>query len=297
MRRGLLVAVAVAGALGWAPGAPAQVAAPAPCPGTFQVLHDDRIGQLSLIAGPYTITVADPATLSCADAAGRLSRFLQDVDGVMPRPWTFDLGTSSFTAGDGRAFTVARAAAPSGGGGTHPAGGVTRCPGTFRVLHDDRIGKLRLAAGSYSITPASGQISCATASARFASFLHDFDGRLPRPWTLNTQTATFTRTAGVGFRVKRVATRSAGSGSGTSPQGRRCGGEPFSIDFRNRLGGLRIPPGAYRVYVLNRTRCAPAEAALGRLLNLRRLPGTWTVDSSTATFSRNGVARFRIERL
>ena len=296
-RRRLVVLALVAGALGWSPAAQAQVAAPAVCPGTFQVLHDDRIGGASLAAGAYTITVLDPAALSCADAATWLARFLQDYDGLLPSPWIHDLGTSAFTAGDGRAFTVARAAAPSGGGGVHPSGGVTRCPGTFQVLHDDRIGPLALPAGSYSITPSSNRISCATAAARLAGFLQDFDGRLPRPWTLAAQTGTFTRTPGVGFRVKLVTTKSGGSGSGTSPRGRRCGGEPFSIDFSTRLGGLRIPAGAYRVYALGGTRCVPAEAALGRLLDLDRLPGTWQVDVDTATFSRSGRARFRIELL
>ena len=297
LRRATLLLALVAATFGWGPPAQAQVAAPAVCPGTFQVLHDDRIGLLTLTAGHYTITVADPAALSCADAATWLSRFLQDYDGVLPRPWIYDLGTSSFTAGDGRAFTATRASTPSGGGGVHPSGGVTRCPATFQVLHDDRIGQLRLPAGPYTITPASSQISCATASARFTAFLNDFDGRLPRPWTLNAQTGTFTRSPGVGFRVKLAPAPSGGGGGGVAALGRRCGGEPFSIDFPNRLGGLRIPAGAYRVYVYGRLRCVPAEAAFGRLLNLRRLPGAWAVDAATATFSRAGVVRFRIELL
>ena len=64
---------------------------------------------------------------------------------------------------------------PSGGGsGTHPTG--NRCPGTFRVLNNDSIGKLRLRKGPYRITlvgrgsPASAPRSCSR------SFLQDFEG-------------------------------------------------------------------------------------------------------------------------
>ena len=48
------------------PSASAQ--APAPCPGSFEVLHYDQIGALELTPGPYSITVLDQAALTCADA-------------------------------------------------------------------------------------------------------------------------------------------------------------------------------------------------------------------------------------
>jgi hypothetical protein len=92
-----------------------------------------------------------------------------------------------------------------GGGGTHPAG--NRCPGTFRVLNNDMIGKLRLPKGPYRITLLSGGgLSCQGASAQFTRFLQDFTGVLPRPWVLNVKTATFTRgrDSSTGFRVKPV---------------------------------------------------------------------------------------------
>ena len=59
---GLLISAAALMALGAA--GPAQAAPPQACPGTFQVLHDDHIGNLSLKAGPYVITVQDPSVLS-----------------------------------------------------------------------------------------------------------------------------------------------------------------------------------------------------------------------------------------
>jgi len=94
-------------------------------------------------------------------------------------------------------------ARPSGaGGGTHPT--ADRCRGTFRVLNNDSIGKLRLRKGPYRITLVNRGLSCRRASQLFTSFLQDFEGDLPRPWKLNVQTATFTRggSRSPGFRVK-----------------------------------------------------------------------------------------------
>ena len=73
-------------------------------------------------------------------------------------------------------------------------------------MHNDRIGKLRLPRGPYLIT-ALGNVSCAQASAQFASFLeNDYTGLLPRPWRLRVTTGTFLRGSGSenGFRVKRA---------------------------------------------------------------------------------------------
>jgi hypothetical protein len=72
------------------------------------------------------------------------------------------------------------------------------------VVHDDRIGRLRLPAGQYRIT-AFGNVSCAQASTQFTSFLaNDYTGVLPRPWRLRVATGSFLRGSGSanGFRVK-----------------------------------------------------------------------------------------------
>jgi hypothetical protein len=270
--------------------APAQAQTPAACPATFAVLHDDRIGTLQLAAGNYTLTVTG---ISCADAADRFRQFLQDFDGRLPAPWQLDAATATFT-GASQAFSVAAAATPSGGGGgKHPATG-TRCPGTFSVLHDDRIGRLRLPAGQYTITLLSvGRLSCARASARFTRFLQDYDGILPGRWIVDDETGTFLRSLHVGFRVKPTGLPP----SGESPVGTRCGGDAFSIDRAHRFPGLRVRPGAYRIWAIG-TSCNTAAQQLGRLLNLTqgRLPRGWTLDATTATFSRRGARQFRIER-
>ena len=194
-----------AGALSAVPASAAQVpTAPATCPATFQVLHDDHIGQLAVPKGTYTLA---PQGLTCARAANRLAAFLQDFDGRLPTPWTLDTTTATFQRGTtGAGFSIARTApqpTPTPGGGTAPAGG--QCPGSFQVEHDDRIGALRLPAGPYRMTiAASGRPTCAKGARLLARFLDRPDGKLPRAWTLNATTGSFAKANGAGFRIKPV---------------------------------------------------------------------------------------------
>lgn len=286
----LILAVAV-GALALTPTANAQTQAPpAACPGTFQVLHNDTIGTLSLRAGAYTITVANPAVLSCATASSRFTRFLEDFDGVLPGTWVYDFASGQFVANGGRAFSVAFTGTGGGGGG---GGGTTGlCPSTFQVLHDDSIGALSLPAGPYSVTVKG--LTCPAASKLFASFLQDFDGVLPRPWRVNGQTGRFTRSSTVNFRVKPATSPSGGGRS--FPNGTRCGGAPLSIDATTTIAGLKIRAGAYRVFKL-RGSCNGQEQAFGRILDLGRLPRAWTLNVQTAQFNRSGRGQFYIQRL
>jgi hypothetical protein len=189
------------------PAASASAQSPTVCPATFHVLHNDSIGALKLQAGHYQVTVR--GGLSCARSSELFARFLEDYDGVLPRPWRINVAAASFNRGNGRVgFSVARVNTPSGGGGggRHPISG-RLCPGTFRVLHNDRIGSLRLPKGRYTITVlALNAPTCGRASRLFTNFLdNDYAGILPRPWALDPQTATFRRGAGnFGFRVKPV---------------------------------------------------------------------------------------------
>ena len=218
---------------------------------TFQVLHDDRMGRLKLPEGPYTITVR--GGLSCASASDLFRQFLEDWDGKLPRPWVTNVSTATFTRGSNGAigFSVKRASnhGGGGGGGHHPANGAS-CPSFFRVLHNDRIGNLKVAAGNYRITIlAVGRISCASASRLFAQFLQDFDGRLPRPWILDVQTGSFLRgSAHVGFRVKRASGKPVNpNGGGTHPAERHAlqGDLPGAAQRPNRLpeAAARSVPG------------------------------------------------------
>jgi hypothetical protein len=178
------------------------------CPGTFRVLHDDHIGTFAVPQGNYRLTLLGVGRVSCSRAARYLARFLDDYDGILPRPWFIDVETGSFMRGSRNVgFRIKELAGPphpsGGGSGTYPRG--KRCPGTFRVLHDDTIGRLRLAGGRYRITLIGG-LSCRRAAALLGRFLEAFEGDLPRPWRLNVQTASFTGASRTtGFRIKPVS--------------------------------------------------------------------------------------------
>ena len=99
-----------------------------------------------------------------------------------------------------------------------------RCAGTFRVLHDDHVGRLELPRGSYRITIlASGRPSCAQASALFTRFLEDFDGKLPGGWRVAAASSTFMRAPGVGFHVARGGTGGGEGEGGETEQGEGAG--------------------------------------------------------------------------
>jgi hypothetical protein len=207
-----IVALCALAALFVAMAAPSRAdAARVRCAGSFRVLHDDRVGRLALPRGNYRITILASGRPSCAQASALFTRFLEDWDGRLPGGWRVAAGASTFLRAPGIGFHVARAGRGGGEGGEEEAErggngvhGRFACPGSFRVLHNDRIGLLRLAKGPYWIFLLQRRgLSCAQASRLFSRFLEDFDGTLPPPWVLEPQTASFRRSAsGVGFRVK-----------------------------------------------------------------------------------------------
>jgi hypothetical protein len=177
------------------------------CPGLFHVLHEDRIGALELGAGWYTITVLGLGRLSCEQASTLFAEFLEDFGGRLPDGWELDAANGTFFQANSRnvAFRVKEAVPDvprNAQRGTHPVGG-QRCNGTFRVQHNDRIGRLRLRAGRYKLT-AYGSVSCTDAASRLAQFLQRPEGRLPSPWRMDTSEASFWRGRGRtnGFRAK-----------------------------------------------------------------------------------------------
>lgn len=294
-----LVALAalLALALGTAPSAAAGAAAdgaglqaPVVCPATFQVLHDDHVGRLQLQAGPYEVTVY--GGLSCARSTDLFAHFLEDWDGDLPRPWRLDVAAARFSRGGGPlGFSVRRVDQPHGGGGRHPAHG-RLCPGTFRVLHDDRIGALRLPAGRYTITLLSLQsMSCQKAARLFSGFLDDYDGVLPGRWALDPETGTFRRGASrVGFRVK-PASGGGGGGGGVHPRrGERCPGT-FRVLHDDRIGRLRLPRGRYWITLLSSRglTCSQASARLTQFLDEDFdgiLPRPWVLNVGRGEFRR-----------
>ena len=186
-------------------------AAPAKCPSTFRVLHDDHVGKLELKAGTYQITVANQNKLSCSRASNLFTKFLQDFDGKLPNGWKVNVRKSGFEKTRQKAFYVKRTGSSGGGGGgggggRHPGGGNMICPGTFQVQHDDHIGQLKLPKGPYTITVLhKKRITCQKATSLFAKFLQIPSGKLPGGWNLKPQSGTFKKVkARKGFRVKRA---------------------------------------------------------------------------------------------
>lgn len=175
----------------------------ASCPGYVTVSYKDRIGSFVVPKGSYRITLLNPKLLGCAKAKLLFQEFLVDFDGILPSPWLLDPMSATFYRGDNRkiGFNVNRAYGPS----PNPNNDIrfSRCPGTFRVLHNDRIGKLQLPAGPYYINVLSG-LTCASASNYLRQFLMRPDGLLPAPWRLNPQKALFRAGKNRAFRVQKA---------------------------------------------------------------------------------------------
>src|SRR5829696_7293239 len=298
--RALLLALTalVAAAVALPASASAQTGASAVCPATFQVLHNDKIGRLSLPGGAYTITLLNSSRLSCQDASDLFRQFLEDWDGKLTRPWRYSVqgsGRGTFRRGNSSVgFSVAPAGGGGGGGGGghHPVG--TQCPGTFRVLHNDRIGTFRVPEGNYRLTLlAVGRISCSQAARYFAQFLQDFDGILPSPWFLDPETGSFMRgSRNVGFRIKEAVTpltpRNA-PGGGTHPTVRRCPGT-FRVLHNDRIGRLPLAKGPYRITLLSggSLSCQGASQQFTSFLQdvSGVIPRPWVLNVRTATFRR-----------
>jgi hypothetical protein len=285
--------------------APAQAPKRLVCPNTFQVLHNDKVGALSLPAGAYQLTVADPAKLPCARAAKDLTEFLSDFDGKLRRPWTVNASQSTFQRGmDGAtSFSVARTGAPSGGQPpTNPT--ANACPGFFRILNTDHIGTLALPRGAYRITLLHPKtLSCAAATRQLASFLQDFNGRLARPWTLDNASATFTRgngTGAPGFRIKPAVGPEPKPGSGgRSPANGQPGECPgtFRVLNRDRIDNLVFPAGPYLTFAIRGggLNCSQLSQTFRRFLGSGNTSGGYSITTATGTFLRRGTPVFRVK--
>jgi hypothetical protein len=188
---GLVATAALALAL-----APSASAAEATCPGTFQVLHNDRIGPAVLPKGHYRITLLVGSGISCKGASKWFTQFLQDYDGNLPKPWRVVAkrrGVAVFTRAGQPTFRVSRIGGGGSGGGspTHRVPGSV-CAGTFRVLHNDRIGPLRFPKGRYKlIIPRGSVVTCTLAANLFSQFLSRPAGNLPKGWSMKPTTALF----------------------------------------------------------------------------------------------------------
>ena len=212
-RRALALAALLA-ALALSLGASSATAAGCP---SFRVLHDDRIGPAVLPAGNYKVTVA---TVVGPHLPRRLETLHPLPRGLRRRParaWRViaqGSGKASFTRGGKAGFSVAPAPAAAKAAATTNSAPSARTPS--RSTPTSSLGPLTFAKGQYLLylPPRSG-ISCNRAAVLFTRFLGSPGGRLPFPWRLENQTATFFKPehpARSAFRVEPAAGANAGAG-------------------------------------------------------------------------------------
>ena len=281
--------------------APSASAAPYNCPGTFEVLHNDRIGSMQLPKGPYVVTVLDSATMGCTEASRLFSEFLEDWDGRLPRPWVATSSTRTFQAGRGSnvGFRVTPDSNPNPPYPPHPPSSRV-CPGYFEVEHNDRIGSFRIPAGEYRITLLSYRgVGCARAVRYLQTFLQDYTGVLPAPWHLDPGTGTFQRGhRHIGFRIKPYVTETGQTGQGTHPSGgqAKCPAT-FRVLNNDSIGRLSLRRGNYNVWVRGLS-CPRSTQLFAQFLQDTSgvLPRPWRLNVRTATFQR-GSSRvlFRVK--
>ncbi|MDO8186490.1 hypothetical protein Q5424_24515 [Conexibacter sp. JD483] len=258
--------------------APVAETAATRCPATFQVLHNDKIGAMSLPAGAYYVTVSN---LTCAQASVLFADFLQDYDGDLTYPWRGNAKAKSFTNGSS-SFSVKLA------GKTPPApptpGNQVTCPGTFSVLHNDRIGSVPFPRGQYQLKVQRG-LTCAQASSQFALFLDQPSG-VNAPWSLsiNGLTASFQdNMGGFAFTTTKVGGSNTGGGGRTAVT---C--TTFRVLHNDHVGSLYVPKGSYDIVlpVGSTMSCAAAQKQFVAFLDAENVPSPWIVDANNATFSR-----------
>jgi hypothetical protein len=280
-RRAAILVLAVALAVLVAVGATATAQSATRCPASFTVLHNDSVGTLKIPAGAYVLRTT---RLSCGGASALLGRFLDDFDGILPGGWVIARTGRGFVNGStGASFSLVTS------GPQPPSGG--RCPGTFTVEHNDRIGVLGVSAGRYAIT--TRRLSCGAAASRFAFFLfHDFAGTLPAGWHLNVAQQRFTRGSS-SFTVKRVS-RNSGGGGGVHPNlAITCPGT-VRLATGTSIGALVLPAGRYFVNVFSNLGCPAAKRRFERFASRGALPPEWTLQADTGTFLR-GNEGFQVE--
>jgi hypothetical protein len=273
---------------GLAHAGPGQ-AATVTCRSTFQVQHDDRIGRLSLPAGPYNIRASG---VSCAAASQLFVQFLDDWDGRLPGSWRTTVrgvGRGTFSNPRGQAFSVQRA-----GGGT--GGGALVCSQRLVLTQNDRIGPLVIKKGRY-IVDRLGPLSptCGQAFALLKGFLMDFDGVLPNGWTLLSDDASFVRGAvSYGFRLEPDPDR-GGGGNRFPTQTQRCSAS-FRVLHDDSIGALPFPAGPYWVSIFKGSNitCQQASQLFASFL-LRtdgKLPPPWVINVATGSFRRGAGSAY-----
>lgn len=257
------------------------------CP-SFHVLHNDSIGKVKIPAGMYSVA---PTGVTCKNSTTLIARFLGDYDGVLPDTWTVAASgkTVTFTKGtSGEEIVMKRGYSPSGGGSSNRQNG--RCPGTFTVLHNDRVGSMALKAGQYQITTTG--LYCWFDASKLAYFLDYTEGsKLPKPWTVDAAMMKIERSPDHYFTLKYVGRT---SGGGHSHAGMiRCSSK-VDITTASVLAGISFTAGSHVLNVAPGTTCAGATKMFEGWLAAGAVNNSWKVDSATATFTLNSKS-FQVE--
>lgn len=266
--------------------APASSAATT-CP-SFHVLHNDSIGSVKIPAGMYSVA---PTGVTCKNSSTLIARFLNDWDGVLPDGWTVSASGKTVTFKKGttsETIVMKRGYSPSGGGSSNRQNGL--CPGTFTVLHNDRVGTMRLKAGQYQITTKG--LYCWFDSSKLAYFLDYTEGtKLPKPWTVDAAMMKIQRSPNHYFTLKYVG--SSGGGGHSHAGLTRCSAK-LSVTTPGTLAGMSFPRGSYYINVAPGTTCAGAGKMFDSWLAAGAVSNSWKVNSDTATFALNSKS-FQIE--
>ncbi len=288
-RVGLLAALiaAFAATAATVTASPVAETAATRCPATFQVLHNDRIGAMSLPAGASYVTVNN---LTCAQASTLFAQFLQDYDGDLPSPWRGNARAKSFSNGRS-SFSVKLA------GKTPPApptpGSVVTCPAAPSAS-STTTASARCRSRRASTSWRSGAASpAAGASSQFALFLDQPNG-VDAPWSLsiNRLTASFQDNMG-GFAAYRPPRSAARTPAAAAPASYTC--TTFRVLHNDHVGGMYMPKGTYDIVlpVGSTMSCAAARKPFVTFLNLENVPRGCDRRRQHTARSRAATARRR----
>ena len=177
------------------------------CAVPLKVSQRDYIGGLVVSPGDYRVVRLSDYSPGCSAVTSLYGSFEQDFAGPLPDGWVVLPAEGAFVKNSLYAgFRLTPWVNTPPVTVVTPRLDTVRCPNTFRVRHNDRIGPLTFPAGSYylDLLKSSHGLSCARAADLFRTFLSRPDGRLPAPWVIHAATGTFRQGAGspTGFAAK-----------------------------------------------------------------------------------------------
>jgi hypothetical protein len=270
-----------------AAGLTASGSAATNCP-SFHVLHNDSIGSVKVPAGMYSVV---PTGVSCKNSSTLIARFLNDYDGVLPGGWVAASSgkTVTFTkTGGTETIEMKRGYSPSSGGSSSRQNGL--CPGNFTILHNDRVGMMKLKAGQYKITTKG--LYCWFDASKLAYFLDYTEStKLPSPWTVDAAMMKIQRSPNHYFTLNYLG---ASGGGGHSIAGKTRCSSKLKVTTASVLAGMSFPLGSYYVNVAPGTTCAGTTSMFSSWLAAGAVNNSWKVNSQTATFTLNSKS-FQIE--